>query len=260
MAQGAVHHEPHHEVSVWPLPIGVGVLLIPISFTMFFHYGWQMPGLIVGGVGLALILLGVAGWANEHFATEKDVGFGWIGILSFIISEVVIFGTLFAAFWTARITHADVWPTWVPEGISLGMAGLLTLILWASSFTIFKAETALEEKGDPGKALTWVFITFALGLAFVVLHVQEWMHLWAEGFTLNAHMYGTGFYALTGLHTSHVIVGLITQIYAMWLLATGRMTRERPTMLRATSAYWHFVDVMWMLVAGTVYLVGTAAL
>ncbi len=242
------------------MPIGIGALLIPIGFTMYFHYGWQMPGLIVGAVGLILILVGAAGWANEHFATEKDEGFGWLGILSFILSEIVIFGTLFAAFWTARVTHADEWTSWVPEGISLQMAGILTLILWASSFTIFKAELALEEEGDTGKALTWTILTFILGSLFVVLHVREWMHLWEEGFTLSANMYGTGFYALTGLHTSHVLVGLVMQLYVMWLLISGKMNKDKPTLMKATSAYWHFVDVMWMLVAGTAYLVGTAAM
>ncbi|NPA41453.1 MAG: heme-copper oxidase subunit III [Aquificae bacterium] len=260
MAQGAVHHGPHHEVSIWPFPIGIGTLLIPIAFTMFFHYGWQMPGLVVGAVGLVLILIGAAGWANEHFQVDRDEGYGWLGILSFILSELVIFGTIFAYFWTARVAHADQWSQWIPEGISLATAGFLTLILWASSFTIFKAEVALEEEGNTGKALTWVFITFVLGTVFVILHMREWMHLWHEGFTLSAHAYGTGFYALTGLHTSHVIVGLITQLYVMWLLITGKMTKEKPTLMRATSAYWHFVDVMWMLVAGTAYLVGTAAL
>ena len=259
MAQGAVHHA-HHETSIWPFPIGIGALLIPIGFTMFFHYGWQMPGLITGAVGLVLILIGAAGWANEHFQVDKDEGYGWLGILSFILSEIVIFGTIFAYFWMARTAHANEWHKWVPEGISLGMAGLLTLILWASSFTIFKAELALEEEGDNGKALMWTFLTFVLGGLFVVLHVREWMHLWSEGFTLSASAYGTGFYALTGLHTSHVLVGLISQIYAMWLLATGRMNKDKPTMMKAVSAYWHFVDVMWMLVAGTAYLVGSAAI
>jgi len=260
MAQGAVHHGPHHEVSIWPFPIGIGTLLIPIAFTMFFHYGWQMPGLVTGAVGLILILIGAAGWANEHFQVDRDEGYGWIGILSFILSELVIFGTIFAFFWMARVNHAQQWSQWIPEGISLATAGFLTLILWASSFTIFKAEIALEEEGNTGKALVWVLITFILGALFVVLHMKEWVHLWSEGFTLSANAYGTGFYALTGLHTSHVLVGLITQLYVMWLLITGKMNKDKPTLMRATSAYWHFVDVMWMLVAGTAYLVGTAAL
>ncbi len=260
MAQGAVHHEAHHEVSVWPLPVGIGVLLVPISFTMYAHYGWQLPGLIVGGVALVLILIGAAGWANEHFQVEKDAGYGWLGILSFIISEIVIFGTLFAFFWMARTSHADEWAKWVPENVSLTMAGILTLILWASSFTIFKAEVALEEEGNTGKALTWTFLTVILGGLFVVLHVKEWIHLWEGGFTLSANAYGTGFYALTGLHTSHVLVGLISQVYVMWLLASGKMNKDKATMMSAVSAYWHFVDVMWMLVAGTAYLVGSTAI
>ncbi len=260
MAQGAVH-EAHHEWSVWPFPTGIGTLLVPIAITLVFHYQKHLIGLILGGVALVLILIGIAGWANEHFAKESDVGFGWLGTFTFLVSEIVIFGTLFAAFWMARTAHADKWSDWVPEGVSLGMAGILTLILWASSFTIFKAETALEEEGDNGKALMWTFLTFVLGALFVILHVREWAHLWTEeGFTLSSNMYGTGFYSLTGLHTSHVIVGLLAQLYVMWLLATGKMTKEKPTVMKGVSVYWHFVDVMWMLVAGTAYLVGSTAI
>ncbi|RUM32085.1 MAG: heme-copper oxidase subunit III [Aquifex sp.] len=252
-----VHH--HEEVSPWPFVIGIGGLLVPISFTAYFAWGWHMPGLVMGGVALLLVLLGVTGWASEHFAKDKPLGLGTVGTIFFIITETVIFGTMFAAFWTARVTHAYEWANWIPEGISLGMAGLLTLILWASSFTIWKAEEILENEGDNGKALMWVGITFILGVLFVILHVNEWMHLWHEGFTLSSSMYGTGFYALTGLHTSHVIVGLLAHLYTMWLIVSGKVNKERPTVLRATSAYWHFVDFMWLLVAGSVYIIGTMA-
>ncbi len=254
MAHEVAHHE---EVSIWPAVAGVGIFLVPLAFTSYFVWKAQMAGLVLGGVALVFLLIASAGWANEHFSEGKEEGFGWIGIFTFIVSEIVIFGTLFAGFWMARTTHANEWASWVPEGINLGMAGILTLILWASSFTIWKAEVALEEEGNNGKAMTWTFITLILGGLFVVLHVSEWIHLWHEGFTLMANMYGTGFYSLTGLHTSHVIVGLLSQLYAIWLLASGKMTKDKPTMMKAVSAYWHFVDVMWMLVAGTAYVVGT---
>jgi cytochrome c oxidase subunit 3 len=254
MAHEAAHHE---EVSVWPVIAGVGTFLAPLAFTAYFAWNAQMAGLVLGGVSLVLLLISAAGWANEHFSAGKEEGFGWVGIFAFILSEIVIFGTLFAGFWMARVTHANEWASWVPEGINIGMAGILTLILWASSFTIWKAEVALEEEGNNGKAMTWTFITLILGGLFVVLHVSEWIHLWQEGFTLMSNMYGTGFYALTGLHTSHVLVGLLAQLYAIWLLASGKMTKDKPTMMKAVSAYWHFVDVMWMLVAGTAYVVGT---
>ncbi|NPB08384.1 MAG: heme-copper oxidase subunit III [Aquificae bacterium] len=249
------HH--HEEVSVWPFVIGIGGLLVPISFTAYFAWGWQLPGLIMGGVALLLILFGVAGWANEHFTKDKELGLGAIGTILFIITETVIFGTMFASYYTARVAHADKWASWVPEGISIAMAGLLTLILWASSYTIWKAEEILENEGDTARTLKWVGITFVLGTLFVILHVTEWVHLWKGGFTLSSNMYGTAFYALTGLHTSHVIVGLLAHLYTMWLLSTGKLTRERPTVLRGVSAYWHFVDFMWLLVAGSVYIIGT---
>ncbi|GAB6065246.1 heme-copper oxidase subunit III [Aquifex pyrophilus] len=253
--EGTHHH--HEEVSVWPFVIGIGMLLTPISLTAYFAWQNQMVGLVTGGLALLFILFGAAGWANEHFSKDPEYGLGAMGTYFFIITEAVIFGTMFAAYYTARVGHAHEWANWVPEGISLPMAGLLTLILWASSYTIWRAEEILENEGDNGKALKWVFMTFVLGALFVVLHVNEWMHLWHEGFTLSSNMYGTGFYALTGLHTSHVLLGLLMHLYSMWLLATGKLSQQRPTVLRATSAYWHFVDFMWLLVAGSVYVIGT---
>jgi cytochrome c oxidase subunit 3 len=69
-------------------------------------------------------------------------------------------------------------------------------------------------------------------------------------------MYGTGFYALTGIHTSHVLVGLISQLYVLWLLVSGRMSSHKTTMFKAVSIYWHFVDLMWLLVASSAYIIG----
>ncbi len=260
MAHAGVKHHHHEEVSKWPFFIGIGGLLITIAFTAFFAWGWKFIGLILFGVSLISILFGIAGWANEHFEKDREYGLGALGTFLFILTEVVIFGTMFAAFWTARVTHAYEWANWVPEGISISMAALLTLILWASSYTIWKAEEILENEGDTGKTIKWVSFTFILGVLFVILHVSEWIHLWKQGFTLSVNMYGTGFYALTGLHTSHVLVGLIAHLYCIWLLATGKMNQYRPTVLRGVSAYWHFVDFMWLLVALTAYVLGTMAI
>ncbi len=255
MAHEVAHHG-EHEVSIWPLPVGVGVLLIPLAITAFFAWKAPLAALLAGGVGLALIIVGATGWAYEFFTKGHDEGHGWIAIFFFIISEIIIFGTMFVAFWMARVNHAEVWVnSWIPEGLSLSIPAFLTLVLWASSFTIWRAEVALEQ-GSRSKATTYILITMALGILFTVMHVSEWVHLWHQGFTLMSNMYGTGFYALTGIHTSHVIVGLILQAYALMFILSGKMNEKKMTMFSATVAYWHFVDIMWLLVASTAYVVG----
>ena len=149
----------------------------------------------------------------------------------------------------ARVTHADEWVTkWIPEGgMNLPLVGLLTLILWASSYTILKAERSLEHN-DLGGYRMWLIATIVLGTIFLVLHAWEWMHLWEKGFTISAHMYGTGFYTLTGVHASHVIVGIGMQLI---LLINSGKALGKVTPIKAASFYWHFVDLAWLLVAGT---------
>ncbi|MFN3813006.1 MAG: heme-copper oxidase subunit III [Aquificaceae bacterium] len=256
MAQYETHHHlGEHETSIWPLPIGMGILLMPISITSFFAWHHQMLALVMGGASFLLIIFGLIGWGNEFFSKGHEEGFGGLAISLFIATEVVIFGTMFAAFWTARVTHANIWAQWVPH-MNLITPTILTLILWTSSFTILVSEKSVE-KSKRGPAILWLLATIVLGFCFVVIHLNEWQHLWHSGFTLGSNMYGTGFYALTGIHTSHVLVGLISQLYVLWLLLSGKMTEHRTTMYKAVSLYWHFVDLMWLLVASSAYIIGS---
>jgi cytochrome c oxidase subunit 3 len=110
MAQHEAHHHlGEHEYSFWPLPVGIAILLLPVTFVSYFV--WQKPllALVLGGVSVALFILSLAGWAYEFFKKGHEEGLGFPAMLFFIVSEVVIFGTMFAAFYMARIAHADQW-------------------------------------------------------------------------------------------------------------------------------------------------------
>jgi cytochrome c oxidase subunit 3 len=252
----AVAHHSHHETSNAPFFVGMGVVLTALTILSFSQ--WQSPtaGIVLGGITLALMAIGLTLWSREFFKHGIEEGFGTIAVAWFIVSEVIIFGTMFAAFWYVRINLADVWAGYIPAGMNLGLAGWLTLILWASSATIVLAERAFEH-GKRASSQFWLLATFALGLLFVVLHMQEWMHLAHEGFKVGANAYANTFYGLTGVHTSHVIVGLLIQIVLFGVLATGLMKTERATLFRGASLYWHFVDLMWLLVAGNAYIIGS---
>lgn len=255
MAQAAAVHHGEHETSFWPLPTGLAVLFIPIALTAYF--AWHMPllGLVLGGVAAALLAVGIGGWAREFFTKGAEEGLGPIAVGAFIASEVVIFGTMFAAFWMGRIVYAGQLSAWIPSNLNLTLALWLTIILWASSATIVLAERAMG-RNDRNASLGWIGATFVLGLLFVILHMNEWAHLAAGGFKLGANIYSTTFYALTGVHTSHVVVGLLIQIVLFVVIAARLMTPERVTFFRASSLYWHFVDIMWLMVASNAYLVG----
>ena len=204
---------------------------------------------------LALLAVGLAGWAREFFTHGTESGLGPVAVAAFIVSEVMIFGTMFAAFWDARIGHAEQWASYIPVNLDLMLALWLTLILWASSATIVLAERTFE-RGNRAASQFWLVATFALGLLFVVLHLNEWSHLAEGGFRLGANIYATTFYGLTGVHTSHVVVGLAIQLLLFGVLASGLMQQGRATVFRGASLYWHFVDIMWIMVALNAYVIG----
>ena len=98
--------------------------------------------------------------------------------------------------------------------------------------------------------------TFAQGSLFVVLHMNEWSHLAAGGFRLGTSIYATTFYGLTGVHLSHVVVGLAIQLLLFGVLTSGHVKGNRITQFRGAGLYWHFVDLMWLLVAANAYVIG----
>lgn len=253
MTQAAAHS--HHESSPWPMVVGLGILLTAMA--LITGFAWEMPvlGIVLGGVVLAALAVGLAGWAREFFREGQEEGLGPVAVGWFIVSEVIIFGTVFAGFWMGRMTNTEQWASFIPEGLDAMFALWLTLILWASSGTIVVAERAFE-RGNRNTALVWLAATFLLGTLFVVLHMNEWGHLADEGFTVGTNIFATTFYGLTGVHTSHVIVGLASHLVLFGVVATGLMKKERHTLFKGASLYWHFVDIMWLLVAANAYLIG----
>jgi cytochrome c oxidase subunit 3 len=161
MAQHEAHHHlGEHEYSFWPLPVGIATLLLPVTFISYFV--WQKPllALVLGGVSVALFILSLAGWAYEFFKKGHEEGLGFPAMVFFIVSEVVIFGTMFAAFYMARVAHADQWPNWVPKEMNLTMPVILTLILWTSSATAIVAEKATHS-GKKALAVLFFLKTIA---------------------------------------------------------------------------------------------------
>jgi len=254
MSEASVHHS-EHETSPWPLVVGMGVLLS--AFAVLTTFAWQKPvlGIVLGGATLALLAVGLSGWAREFFQTGEEEGLGPVAVAAFIISEVMIFGTVFVAFWLGRIQHFEEWHTFIPEGLDIGFAVWLTLILWASSITIVLSERSFS-RGNRNAAMAWLVATLGLGTLFVVLHMNEWVHLVNEGFVVGSNVYADTFFGLTGVHTSHVIVGLAIHLLLLGMIASNLMAKERTTLFKGAALYWHFVDIMWLLVASNAYVIG----
>ena len=251
----AVADSSHHETSLWPMVVGLGVLLSVIG--LLAHFVWLTPllAMVLGGMGQVALALGFAGWAKEFFRQGTEEGLGTIAVTAFIVSEVLVFGTVFVAFWVARISHASVWTSFIPIGLDWVFAVWLTIILWASSLTMVLAQRSFVN-GNRGHTFLWLGTTVVLGGLFTVLHINEWIHLADSGFRLRTNIFSSTFYGLTGVHTAHVIVGLAIQLLILLALGMGWMRKLGVTLFRGASFYWHFVDLMWLLVAANAYLIG----
>jgi cytochrome c oxidase subunit 3 len=176
-----------------------------------------------------------------------------LGILLFIVSEAMLFGAFFAAYFFLREV-SNPFDTWPPEGFHLPklIAGVNTVILVTSSFSIHWALEAAR-KGNRNAMKLGLGITWLLGLTFLFIQINEYVHI---GFSARDGAFGSIFYGLTGLHGAHVFVGLMLLTFAnirAWRGHFGTKPKEHLG-IELPGIYWHFVDVMWIIVFLTVYI------
>ena len=167
-----------------------------------------------------------------------------VGVIIWLGSEVMFFSSLFAAFFTIR-AHATVWP---PPGTHLDtiQAGIFTIILVASSFTMQKAVFD-QEREDRKSAKLWVWITLALGTLFVANQFVEWVNLSHDPATNPTQTaFGSLFYIMSGLHGLHVFLGLAAMILLLVRLRGPAGDPGETPVFQGVSYYWHFVDVVWV--------------
>ena len=173
-----------------------------------------------------------------------------LGMLLFIISEIMIFGAFFTAYFFIRVAQGDPWPA-PGTTIPVGVAGFNTAILISSSFTLHWAETSIK-RGNRFGLRAGILSTFLLGATFLFIQVNEYAHL---GFAPRDSAQGTIFYGLTGLHGAHVCIGLILLSFATIRSFRGHYSPEQHKGLNVPGIYWHFVDIMWIVVFTTVYVI-----
>ena len=174
----------------------------------------------------------------------------FLGMLLFIISEIMLFGAFFTAYFFIRVVgEADWFPVDGKELPKL-IAGVNTAVLISSSFTM---HWALEgARRNNRRALKMGLLTTALlGFTFLTVQVNEYVHL---GFAPHDNAQGTIFYGLTGLHGAHVFVGLTLLVFATTRAFRGHFTPKEHRGVEVPGIYWHFVDVMWIIVYSTIYV------
>jgi cytochrome c oxidase subunit III len=173
-----------------------------------------------------------------------------LGMLLFIISEVMVFGAFFTAYFFIRVAQGDPWPA---HGTTLpvAVAGVNTAILMSSSFTLHWAEAAIK-RGNRFGLKAGILTTFLLGCAFLFIQINEYANI---GFAPQDQAQATIFYSLTGLHGAHVFIGLLLLLIVTIRAFRGHYSAEQHRGVEIPGIYWHFVDIMWIVVYTTVYII-----
>jgi cytochrome c oxidase subunit III len=172
-----------------------------------------------------------------------------LGMLLFIISEVMVFGAFFTAYFFLRVVNGDHWPAQGTELPKL-VAGVNTCILVSSSFTIHWALVSAR-RGNRFGLQAGMLTTFLLGATFLFVQINEYVHI---GFAPQDTAQASIFYGLTGLHGAHVFIGLTLLAFVTIRSFRGHFSPEQHRGVEVPGIYWHFVDVMWVIVFTTVYL------
>ncbi len=188
-----------------------------------------------------------------------------VGTIIWLSSELMFFAALFASYFTIRAVSPDLWAS-STESLAVGFASVNTTILVLSSLTcqlgVFAAERG--QVGRSGKLLQfkawglreWFVLTYVMGAVFVGGQAVEYATLVQEGVTIQESAYGTMFYLTTGFHGLHVVGGLIAFLLVIGrTLLARRFTHEQAVSAIVVSYYWHFVDVVWIGLFATIYLI-----
>ena len=185
-----------------------------------------------------------------------------VGTIVWLGSEVMFFAGLFAIYFTLRAMSPEMWAAETSK-LNVLFATINTTILVLSSFTcqfgVFAAERlqARRTGWSPMKwgMIEWFYLTYAMGAIFVCLQVFEYVVLVHESVTLSSNAYGSAFYMTTGFHGLHVTGGLIAFLFVIGrAYAVKHFGHKEATSAIVVSYYWHFVDVVWIALFATIYL------
>ena len=172
-----------------------------------------------------------------------------LGMFLFIASEIMLFGAFFTAYFFVRVVNGTPWPT-PPFHLPVFVAGINTAILVTSSFTIHWALQSIKRNNHAGLK-AGMLLTFLLGLTFLITQAREYSRI---GFNTGDGAFATIFFCLTGLHGVHVFVGLTLLLFTTVRAFRGHFSAEHHHGVEIPGIYWHFVDVMWIVVYTTVYI------
>ncbi|HEY7600822.1 MAG TPA: cytochrome c oxidase subunit 3, partial [Candidatus Limnocylindrales bacterium] len=246
------HDEPHLPApSHWPVVLALGLGLAAAGALI--HLALVLAGALV-------ILIAAFRFALEHHRTPAHAqqvgGLGLdhrkVAMWVFLGSECFFFGTLIATY-LAYKGRSVVGPA-PHEILNIPLTTLSTFDLLMSSLLMVLALAAVQ-RGDRRQARWWLFGTAFFGLVFLGFQVYEFAEFAHEGLTLQQNLFGSTFFVLTGFHGAHVAIGVLWLLSLLVLDLQGRLTAADAMKVEVAGLYWHFVDVVWIVIFTLVYLI-----
>jgi cytochrome c oxidase subunit 3 len=174
----------------------------------------------------------------------------FLGMLLFIISEVMLFGAFFTAYFFIRVVGDSGWFPVNGHDLPLAIGGVNTAILLSSSLTMHWTLEGVRNENRTALRVG-ILTTFLLGLTFLSVQLNEYVHL---GVAPQDNAQGTIFYCLTGLHGAHVAIGLMLLSFVNIRAFRGHYSAKEHRGVEVPGIYWHFVDIMWIFVFSSIYI------
>ncbi|MEB3359762.1 MAG: heme-copper oxidase subunit III [Synechococcales bacterium] len=186
---------------------------------------------------------------GDAVAHHEHPDFRVLGLLTFLASESLMFGGFFAAY----LIYRGIAAQWPPEGteVELLLPAVNTVILVSSSFVIHLGDNAIKKNDVKGLRL-WYVVTALMGLVFLGGQVYEYLNL---GYGLQTNLFSNCFYLMTGFHGLHVFVGVLLILGVLWRSRReGHYSEAHHTGVEMAEIYWHFVDIIWIVLFTLLYI------
>jgi cytochrome c oxidase subunit 3/cytochrome o ubiquinol oxidase subunit 3 len=192
---------------------------------------------------------------DEH-ATSTGLPNTKLAIWLFLASDCLLFGALISTYVLYR--GASVTGPYPSDVFDIPYTSVSSFVLLASSLTMVLALAAIQ-RGDVARSRVWLLATALLGMTFIGGQVYEFTSFYREGLSLTTNVFGTSFYVLTGFHGTHVGIGILMLLTLLSLSFAGRLGPERAQAVELVGLYWHFVDIVWIVIFTVVYLIPTGS-
>ena len=248
--KGETHDEhEEHEVTLWPAALAFGTVFVAAAIINFTDgnelaaFGFFWTFFIV-----LLAFIFNEAYSQNLFNRPKE---GWVWL--FLGSEVILFSMIIGTSFGLRVASGADWPD-QSQILNIPLTALNTFILIISSFTMVKSVDAIQQ-GNQASSRKYLLATAGLGTLFLTIQVSEYLELFGHHFTPTTNLFGSTFYIQTGLHGAHVFFGVLLVIFTTLRAYQGGFTRENHAGIELVGLYWHFVDLVWIVLFTLVYLI-----